>query len=130
MLGRELGTDHWVPLDVGQPTEMAAGVLVYLVYAPLWYGNAEYLRERINNLADDSIRVVVLDAGGMSDIDFTGLQALRALATDLQERGKAFAIARSSNLVHHDLKHGALLEQIGPDRLFASVEEAVANVGG
>jgi hypothetical protein len=34
------------------------------------------------------------------------------------------AIARASRLVHHDLKHGALLEQFG-DLLFSSVEGAV-----
>jgi sulfate permease, SulP family len=47
ILGRAPGTDHWIPADIGLPTEQVAGVLVYLVYAPLWYGNADYLRMRI-----------------------------------------------------------------------------------
>ena len=34
ILGREPGTDHWIPPDVGQPTEQVPGVLVYLIYAP------------------------------------------------------------------------------------------------
>ena len=42
VLGREPGTDHWIPIDVGRPTEQVPGVIVYLVYAPLWYGNAEF----------------------------------------------------------------------------------------
>jgi hypothetical protein len=33
-------------------------------------------------------------------------------------------IARAPHLVHHDLKHGALLEQLGWDHLFDSVDEA------
>jgi hypothetical protein len=37
-------------------------------------------------------------------------------------------IARASHIVHHDLKHGALLEQLGADHLFASVDEAVAGL--
>jgi MFS superfamily sulfate permease-like transporter len=68
---------------------------------------------------------VILDANAMSDIDYTGLQALRGLALELQQLGVTVAIARASRLVHHDLKHGALLEQLGDDRLFTSVEGAV-----
>jgi MFS superfamily sulfate permease-like transporter len=67
---------------------------------------------------------VILDANAMSDIDYTGLQALRGLALELQQLGVTIAIARASRLVHHDLKHGALLEQFG-DLLFSSVEGAV-----
>jgi MFS superfamily sulfate permease-like transporter len=129
LLGREPGTDHWVPLDIGQPTEEVPGVLVYLVYAPLWYGNADYFGSRVRQLvasASSPVQALVLDANGMSDIDYTGLQALRDLAAELGRGGVGLGIARSSHLVHHDLKHGALLQQLGPDHLFTSVEAAVA----
>jgi MFS superfamily sulfate permease-like transporter len=128
LLGREPGTDHWIPLDVGRPAEQVPGVLVYLVYAPLWYGNADYLRLRIRRLVDtasDPVQAVIIDADGISDIDYTGLQALQALSTELRQRGAVIGIARASHLVHHDLKHGAFLKQVGPDHFFASVEEAV-----
>jgi sulfate permease, SulP family len=46
----------------------------------------------------------------MSDIDYTGLQALRDLATELRQKGVTIAIARISHLVHHNLKRGALLD--------------------
>jgi sulfate permease, SulP family len=35
------------------------------------------------------------------------------------------AIARASHLIHHDLKHCAILNQLGPDHLFPSVDQAV-----
>jgi MFS superfamily sulfate permease-like transporter len=128
VLGRDPGTDHWIPNDIGRPTEQVPGVLVYLVYAPLWYGNADYFHGRVRDLVDQlpgPLRAVVLDANAMSDIDFTGLQALRGLANELKQRGVTLQIARASHLVHHDLKHGALLEQLGHDHLFTSVEDAV-----
>jgi len=131
VLGRAPGTDHWIPADIGLPTEQVAGVLVYLVYAPLWYGNADYLRMRIRHLVDDAsgpVDAIVLDAAGVSDIDYTGLQALRELVTELGQRGVTIAIARASHLVHHDLKHGAVLEQLGPGHLFASVDQAVTDL--
>ena len=128
VLGRETGTDHWIPADIGHPTEQVPGILVYLVYAPLWYGNADYFRLRIRHLVDAAsspVRAVIVDAGGISDIDFTGLQALRDLTAELRQRGVSIEIARASHLVHHDLKHGALLAQLGADHLFASVQDAV-----
>jgi sulfate permease, SulP family len=104
-------------------------VLVYLIYAPVWYGNAEYFCARIRHLVDAAsapVHAVVLDAAGISDIDYTGLQALRDLAIEFRQRSVIIAIARTSHLVHHDLKHGAILEQLGPDHLFPSVDQAVA----
>ena len=131
ILGREPGTDHWIPVDIGRATEQVPGVLVYLVYAPLWYGNADYFRSRVLGLvgdATDHVRAVVLDADAMSDIDYTGLQALRNLAADLKGRGVTIGIARASHLVHHDLKHGALLSELNADHLFTSVEAAVTSL--
>ena len=128
VLGHEPGTDHWIPADIGRPTEQIPGVLVYLVYAALWYGNADYLRLRVRHLVDAAsspVHAVIVDADGMSDIDYTGLQALRELATELRQRGVSIEIARASRLVHHDLKHGALLAQLGADHLFTSVQDAV-----
>jgi len=47
----------------------------------------------------------------------------------LAARGVTVGLARSSHLVHHDLKHSGLLESLGSDHLFASVEDAVAALG-
>jgi MFS superfamily sulfate permease-like transporter len=61
----------------------------------------------------------------MSDIDFTGAQALAELAVELRERHIQLGIARSSHFVHHELKHSGVLAEIGPDHVFPAVQEAV-----
>ena len=132
VLGRELGTDHWIPSDLGRATEQEPGVVVFQVYAPLWYGDAEYVKQRVHELlatAAQPVHALVLDVSGMSDIDFTGARMVGALAAELKERGVLLAVARASHLVHHDLKHAGLLAAIGPDHVFASVQEAVDDVG-
>jgi sulfate permease, SulP family len=99
-----------------------------LLYAPLWYANANFLRQwvcQIVDSADQPVRAFVLDADGIPDVDYTGARALGELATELKQRGVTTAIARSSHLVHHDLKHSGLLKDIGSDHIFATVEEAV-----
>jgi sulfate permease, SulP family len=128
VLGREPGTDHWIPIDVERPTEQVPGVLVYLIYAPLWYADADYFSARVRELVDSApspLHAVIFDANAMSDIDYTGLQALRAVTTELRARGIEIGVARVSHLVHHDLKHGALIDELGADHLYPSVEEAV-----
>ena len=127
ILGREPGTVHWIPPDVGHPTEQVPGILVYLIYAPLWYGNAEYVRLRIVQMLDsaaDPVRALVLDANGISDIDYTGVRMLGELIAELKQREVAIGMARSSHLIHRQLERGGLLQSLGPDRMFATVEEA------
>ena len=128
ILGREPGTVHWIPPDIGRPTEQVPGVLVYLIYAPLWYGNAEYIRLRILQMLDvaaEPVRALVLDANGISDIDYTAMRMLGELLAELKQREVAAAIARSSHLIHRELKRSGLLQNLGPEHLFATVEEAV-----
>jgi len=94
MLGREPGTDRWVPTDIGRETEQVPGILVYLLYAPLRYGNAAYVRSRFQNLLGASpqpVRGFVLDANAMSDVDFTGAGVLGDLARELGPRAVTLA---------------------------------------
>ncbi|WP_045878193.1 SulP family inorganic anion transporter [Pseudofrankia sp. DC12] len=133
VLGREPGTDHWIPADVGLPVEQVPGVLVYLLYAPLWYGNAEFVVIRIRAVlaaTSPPVRAFVLDANGISDIDYTGARTLGELATELRQHGVTMGIARSSHLVHHDLQHAGLVHAIGPRHLYSTVEQAVAALAG
>ena len=133
LLGREPGTDHWIPTDIGRPTEQVPGIVVYLLYAPLWYGNAIHVTERLRVViqsAPDPVHTLVLDANGMSDMDYTGAKALGELISELGKAGVGVRFARASHLLHHDLKHAGLIELMGTDRLFASVDEAVSASGG
>lgn len=128
VLGREPGTSHWIQPDIGKTTETVPGMLVYQLFAPLWFANADYIRVRMEHLVAEApvrISVLILDAVGVADIDYTGAKTLTEITDDLQRMGIQIAIARASHLVHHDLKRGGILQILGSDRLFASVEEAV-----
>lgn len=128
LMGRDPGTVHWIPVDSGRPTEQVRGVMVYLLMAPLWFANAQYLIERLRDLVDaaaEPVRVLVFDAAGVPDVDFTGAQALEAFVRELQARGIAFGVARAAGLVPHDLRHSELLSTIGADHVFDDVQSAV-----
>jgi len=128
VLGREPGTDHWVPPDLGRPTEQVPGVVVYLLYAPLWYGNATHVVDRIRHVvaaAPQPVRVLVLDGDAIPDIDYTGAKALTELLGQLDGQGISVGVARASLLAHRDLTRSGLLDAIGSTRIFANVDQAV-----
>jgi high affinity sulfate transporter 1 len=132
VLGREPGTVHWIPVDIGRPTESVPGVLVYLLYAGLWYGNVRFVLGRLRAELDaiDHPRALIFDADGTSDIDYTAARQVEQFIDSLKKRGIAFGVARASHLVHHDLTHSGLLQRLGPDSLFPSVQDAVQALGG
>ena len=60
--------------------EQVPGVVVVLFATPLWYANALHfeaqLRAAVERAVDGRPKLVVLDAFGMNDIDYTGVRAL------------------------------------------------------
>ncbi len=131
VLGRVPGTDHWIQADIGQPTEQVPGVVVYLLYAPLWYGNATHVVDRIRQIiaaAPQPVDTLVLDGDAIPDIDYTGARALAELLAQLQKEGIAVAVARASEIAHRDLRRAGLLNAIGTDRVFTNVDAAVRSL--
>jgi SulP family sulfate permease len=101
---------------------------VVLFATPLWYANANDFRTEMTaaiDRGDHALGLVVLDAMGMTDIDYTGARALRQLLNQLDSSGVSFAMARTSNTVRGSLARSGLLALMGEDHLFASVDEAV-----
>ena len=129
VLGRIPSTTSWAPLGGTEHAIEVPGVLVALFATPLWYANATDFRAEITaavDRADQPVSLVVLDAMGMTDLDYTGARALRQLIDQLASNGVAFAMARTSNTVRRSLTRSGLLARVGQDHLFASVGEAVA----
>ncbi|MEE6168905.1 MULTISPECIES: sodium-independent anion transporter [unclassified Mycolicibacterium] len=128
VLGRIPSTTSWVPLDTAEHAAEVPGVLVTLFATPLWYANADHFRIQLTAAVDRAgraLRLVVLDAIGRTDLDYTGSRVLAEALDELDRRGVSFAMARASKAVRDGLSRSRLLTRIGPDHLFASVGEAV-----
>ena len=128
ILGRIPSTTSWAPLDGSEHAIEVPGVLVVLFATPLWYANASRFRTDLTAAVDragHSLQLVVLDAMGMTDIDYTGACALRQMLDQLDHSGVSFTMARTNETVRVGLARSRLLARIGEDHLFASVGEAV-----
>ena len=128
VLGRIPSTTSWAPLGGNEKAITVPGVLVVLFATPLWYANAARFSTDVTTAVDRagcSLRLIVLDAMGMTDLDYTGACALRQILDRLDHSGVTFAMARTSDTVRAGLARSGLLALIGEDHLFGSVGEAV-----
>jgi MFS superfamily sulfate permease-like transporter len=132
VLGRIPGTTSWAPLPESQRAVEVPGVLVVLFATPLWYANSIHFRIQFDAAiaaASSRPKLVVLDALGMNDIDYTGARALGEAVDELDREKIVFAIARAGEHVRRSLERSGLLARIGEDHLFPAVGEAVAALG-
>jgi sulfate permease, SulP family len=128
-LARVPGTTIWWALAKGETGEREPGVLVIAPSAPIYFVNATYLRARLMDAIaakGETCRYVVLEAHGVIDIDFTGSQTLQQVIAELRAHGIDLSIARmSSERARQAAKETGLIDALGADHVFRSVEEAI-----
>jgi high affinity sulfate transporter 1 len=132
VLGRIAGTTSWVPISINKSAAQVPSVLAVLFATPLWYANSVHFRAQMKASLARAIgtpRLVILDALGMSDIDYTGARTLGEVLDELDRSHVAFAVARAGEHAREGLRRSGLLTRIGEDHLFGSVDEAVRALG-
>lgn len=89
-------------------THEVAGIIMYRFDAPLYFANANYFRDRVLGLIDESEQPVhwfLWDAETITTIDSTAGQMLLGLIKELKRRNITFAVARLKgpirSVVHH-----------------------------
>lgn len=128
-LTRVPGTTIWWNLGKNEEGEREPGVLVFAFAAPLNFINADYMigeLMRAVGATTEPCRLLVIEANGVIDIDFTGSQALLRTIAELHERDIEVALARlESERATEAAARTGLIDALGADHLFRSVEEAV-----
>ncbi len=118
--------------DPAPPPDPRITVLAFA--APLTFLNADaFAREFIDAVRPgrSAVRVAILEAAGMVEIDFTGAQALASVVKACREAGMTFAVARLESLAAEAaFARLGLRDLIGPDHFFDSVAEAVTALSG
>jgi SulP family sulfate permease len=120
--------------DIGRHPdyETTAGILVLRLEAPLFYANASVVRKQIKALvgaADATPRVVILDMGANGDrLDITGAETLNALVRELHSARVDVALAEIRLPVVQMAQRSGLLDTLGENRVFHTIQEAVRSL--
>lgn len=126
---RAPGTTVWWPESADARGELTAGVLVLGFQAPLSFLNARTFRRDLIDALDRArgeTRLVVLEASGVVEIDFTAAEALSDAIARAHALGVDVAVARLESVrAQAALARFGVLEQLGPNHVFRSVEDAI-----
>ncbi|WP_439394292.1 SulP family inorganic anion transporter [Bradyrhizobium sp. PMVTL-01] len=121
------GTTIWWPAHPHIGGERIDGVAVIGLQAPLSFLNAPGFRSDVAKvLGTARPQLLVLEASGMVEIDFTAAQILLDIFKACNEQGVTVALARLESVRAQDaFERFRLYEALPRERVFHSVDEAV-----
>ncbi|MBW2367851.1 MAG: STAS domain-containing protein [Deltaproteobacteria bacterium] len=94
---------------------------------PLFFANASYLEDKINErlMTKKELRHIVIAANGISDMDASGEETLSLLIERVRSAGVDISLSGVNEVVMAVLKRTHLLEQIGSDHIYPTMERAI-----
>lgn len=116
--------DPVVPGAITEP-----GLIIYRFGAPLFYANANHFAEEVRTLASSApspLRYLMIDAGAITNVDFTAARVVREVLEELSAHGTVVVLAHVQSDLKSDLDRHHLTEAIGPGRIFGTMHEALA----
>ncbi|QIP08187.1 SulP family inorganic anion transporter [Bradyrhizobium symbiodeficiens] len=120
------GTTIWWPAHPHITGERVQGVAVIGLQAPLSFLNAPGFRSDVTKVLTTTPQLLVLEASGMVEIDFTAAQILLDVFKVCGEQGVTVALARLESVRAQDaFERFRLFDALPREHVFYSVEEAV-----
>jgi len=97
---------------------------------PLFFANASYLEDQINERlqAKRHLRHIVIVSNAISDIDASGEEMLSLLVDRVRTSGVEISFSGVNESVMGVLERTHLIERIGRERIFATMEQAIRAV--
>jgi SulP family sulfate permease len=96
------------------------------VDAPLYYANARFLEDRIDQMFGDrpEMKLLALDCAAVNDMDATAVLSLGRVIDSLRERDKDLHIVAAIGPVRDLLERSGLAEQLGAENMHRTILEA------
>jgi SulP family sulfate permease len=126
-------TGRWVSVPAIPGKETEPGLIVYRFDSDLFYANANRFAVEVRALVESAptpIRWFIVDAGAITDIDYSAAQAIRDLLDDLARQKVGVVFARVSPYLRSDMDRHRITAAIGETRIFTTLHEAIAAVRG
>lgn len=127
-LGRLGDTGNFRNINRYSEAKVDDEILIYRFDSPLYFANVEYFRESIDdkiNQRGDKLKLIVLDASAINQIDSTGIHAMEELLESLNTKGIKLYIAAAIGPVRDQLKTCGIQETLGNSNFFFDVEDAI-----
>jgi MFS superfamily sulfate permease-like transporter len=124
----------WWPPSLTDHGNRVPGIVVFAPAAPIAFTNGQFIVARLRGLiaaAAQPVRLVVIEGSGVLDVDYTGARILCDTIGTLRKGGIEVALARLSDPdAQVAAKRTGLIDSVGEDHVFRSVDEAIVALGG
>lgn len=128
VLGQLPQTPYFRNISRFQHAVQEEDVLIIRFDSQLYFGNADYFRDTIEGLIaakGSSLKLLILDASSVHDLDSTGVYILGELIDDLQRQQIEFYLSGVIGPVRDVLFRTGLMEKIGPTHQFLDIPDAL-----
>src|SRR5262249_14685092 len=108
--------------------ERIRDLLVLRLESPLFYANATPVRDRVKALVgatEPLPKALIVDVGGNDQLDITSSETLAGLIRTVRSAGIDVALADVRHPVVEMAKRSGLLDELGEDHVFHTVDEAI-----
>ncbi len=119
------------PAEPGQQTR--PGLILYRFGADLFYANADRFADEARALiegAPEPVTWFIIDAGAITDMDYSAARTLRDLLGDLKSRNIAVAFGRVEPGLRADLERHGVAALLSDGRICSSLHVALALADG
>ncbi len=97
---------------------------------PLFFANASFLVDAINSrlIETKELKHIIIASNGINDIDASGEEALSLVIDQVRSAGRDISFSGINESVMAVLKRTHLLERIGHDHIFPTMEKAIMTI--
>ncbi|SAK72431.1 sulfate transporter [Caballeronia hypogeia] len=129
------------PVEAGKPWQFmptkpgamtAPNLIVYRFGADLFYANDHFFAAEVTQLVDtapEDLRHLVVDAGAITDLDYSAARTIGELIETLRARGVAVSFGRVNPFLRGDMDRHGLTPVLGVTNVFETLHEALAAAG-
>jgi sulfate permease, SulP family len=129
----EDGAGQWQPTAAVPGALSGPGLVVFQFGADLFYANVGRFAEDVRSLierAPTPVKWLVVDAGAITNVDYSAARVLRDLHEDLTRDGVVLVLTHAQSSLQADLDRHRLTDVIGTDHIFDSLREPLAMIRG
>lgn len=127
----EEASGQWQPRPAVPGVQTRPGLLVLHLGADLFYANAAHFADTVRSLVSGAparVRWLVVDAGAITNLDYSAARMLCALHEDLSRDDVVLILVHVDAYFRADLDRHRVTDVIGPDRLFDKLHVALAAI--
>ncbi|CAN1279955.1 Sulfate transporter 3.1 [Linum perenne] len=137
LLGNIPNSTIYRSMDQYPNADAVPGVLILQIEAPIYFANANYLRERISrwiyeeedklkSAGGPSLQFVILDMTSIGNIDTSGISMLDEVKKNTDRKDLKLVLANPRSEVIKKLDKSKFIKSIGQEWIYLTVAEAVA----